>query len=77
MRSFLVIIAMLCASSAHAESARPLKLDTPATPDKTLPLKGKSSNSCAAYGVGFVKLEGTNTCVQIGGSTRIDVGVRH
>src|ERR1700759_355176 len=61
MRSFAIIVAMLCASSALADSTRPLKLDTPATAAGPVPLKGKaSSNSCAAYGPGFVKVEGTN-----------------
>jgi hypothetical protein len=40
-------------------------------------LKGKaSSNSCAAYGAGFVKIEGTDTCVQVGGSISVGAGVR-
>ena len=73
---FLLIAATLCVSSALAESMRPLKLDTPAT-NKAVPLKGKaSSNSCAAYGAGFVKLEGTDTCVQIGGYVSVGPGVR-
>jgi hypothetical protein len=77
MRSLLVIVAMLCAPSALAGSTRPLKLDTPATTDKSAPLKGKAtSNSCAAYGAGFIKVEGTDTCVQIGGSISVGAGVR-
>jgi hypothetical protein len=78
MRKFsLVILFVLCATSAFAESARPLKLDTPASTDKSPPLKGKvSSSSCAAYGPGFVKVEGTNTCVQVGGSISVGAGVR-
>lgn len=77
MRSFLFIAALLYASSALAESTRPLKLDKPAITDKSAPLKGKgSSNSCAAYGPGFIKLEGTDTCVQIGGSVSVGAGVR-
>ena len=73
----LAIAAVLCASSAFAESTRPLKLDTPATTATPAPLKGKaSSNSCAAYGPGFVKVEGTDTCVQIGGSISVGAGVR-
>jgi hypothetical protein len=77
MRSLLIIVAMLSVSSALAESTRPLKLDTPATSDKAAPLKGKtSSNSCAAYGAGFVKIEGTDTCVQVGGSISVGAGVR-
>jgi hypothetical protein len=40
-----------------------------------LPMKGTATvNSCAAYGPGFVKVEGTDTCVQIGGSIGIGVG---
>ena len=74
---FLTVVALLCASSAFAESSRPLKLDTPAGTDRPAPLKGKaSSNSCAAYGPGFVKVEGTDTCVQVGGSISVGAGVR-
>jgi hypothetical protein len=73
---FLATVALLFASSAFAESARPLRLDTPAG-DKPAPLKGKtSSNACAAYGPGFVKVEGTDTCVQVGGSISVGAGVR-
>ena len=73
----VIIAALLGASSALAESTRPLKLDTPAASDKAAPLKGKaSSNSCAAYGPGFMKLEGTDTCVQVGGSISVGAGVR-
>jgi hypothetical protein len=74
---FLTIVALLFASWALAESSRPLKLDTPAGTDRPAPLKGKaSSNSCAAYGAGFVKMEGTDTCVQVGGSISVGAGVR-
>jgi porin-like protein len=78
MRKFaLTMVALLLASPALAESTRPLKLDTPAAIDKPAPLKGKaSSNSCAAYGAGFVKIEGTDTCVQVGGSISVGAGVR-
>ena len=73
----LTIVMVLCACSASAESTRPLKLDTPATTDKAAPLKGKASSSaCAAYGAGFVKVEGTDTCVQVGGSISVGAGVR-
>lgn len=29
---------------------------------------------CAAFGPGYFKLAGTETCIKIGGSVRIDVG---
>ena len=74
---FLSIFALLSVSSALAESARPLKLDTPAVIDKSAPLRGKaSSNSCAAYGPGFVKVEGTDTCVRVGATISVGAGVR-
>jgi hypothetical protein len=42
------------------------------TSGKLLPLKGATrSNSCAEYGAGFVKVEGTDTCVQVGGLVSI------
>ena len=75
---FLFIVVMLCAPPAFAESTRPLKLDTPVNSDKSVPLKDKnSSNSCAAYGPGFVKVAGTDTCVQVGGSISAGAGIRH
>ena len=75
MRNFFIIVALLCVPPAFAESSRPLKLDTPGATDKPAPLKGKaSSNSCAAYGAGFVKVEGTDTCVKIGGAVSIGAG---
>lgn len=79
MRNLFVIIlvAIFSAPPAFAESRRPLKLDTPATFNKPVPLKGKpSSSSCAGYGPGFIKVEGTDTCVQIGGSISVGAGVR-
>ena len=33
-----------------------------------------SSNSCAPYGAGFVKVEGTDTCVKLGGAVSIGAG---
>lgn len=42
---------------------------------KLLPLKGAGrDNSCAEYGVGFVRVEGSGTCVKVGGYVRIEAG---
>jgi len=73
---FLAIVASLTAiSSAAAEP--PLRPKPERTPQsgKTLPLKGASAGSCAAYGAGFVRVEGTGSCVKIGGSIEVGVGV--
>ena len=65
----LIVAAMLPSVGAFAEQPpRPPKSGTAAPSGKLLPLKGATSaNSCAAFGAGFVMVEGTNTCVKIGG----------
>jgi hypothetical protein len=61
----LVVAAMLMALpiSAIAEDRQPAKPQP----------RQVKSNPCAAFGPGFVQVEGTSTCVKVGGS--IDVGV--
>jgi hypothetical protein len=68
-KSILVIaVAMLPASSALAEPPDSQKTGRTATSGKQLPLKrATSANSCAVFGAGFVMVEGTGTCVKIGG----------
>jgi len=75
MREICLICAMLLiAAPACAESTRPLKLDKP-TNSQSMPVKPpKYDSSCAAYGAGFVKVDGTNTCVKIGGSISVGAG---
>jgi hypothetical protein len=75
-KSLLVIAALLLpASSALAEQPGIQKSDKAALSGKVLPLKGASSgNSCAAYGPGFVKVAGSDTCVKVGGAGSVDVG---
>jgi Porin subfamily len=71
---FLVCAVLMIAAPARAESTRPLKLDQPAGA-QSLPVKPpKYDASCAAYGAGFVKIDGTNTCVKIGGSISVGAG---
>jgi hypothetical protein len=77
MRNILVaiVVAMLPAPIAAAEPSSFLKPDKPAASDRLLPMKGTSAgNSCAAFGPGFVKLAGSDTCVKIGGAVSVDVG---
>jgi hypothetical protein len=70
-----ILAVMLPASVAAAEPLRLPKPDNSATSEKLLPLKGAGAvNSCAAYGPGFVKVEGTDTCMMIGGA--VTLGVR-
>lgn len=78
MRKFLLVIvsALLPASATFAEQSRIPRSAKAATSGKVLPLKGaRSANSCAEYGAGFVRIEGTNTCMKIGGAIGIGAGV--
>jgi hypothetical protein len=76
MRNFLLLIVIAASSGSPlmAQSSSSPKVPKPGS-EKVLPMKGTVTiNSCAAYGPGFVKVEGTDTCVQIGGSIGIGVG---
>jgi len=77
MRKILLLIAvtaLLPASSEAAEQARQSKSDKSISA-RQLPLKGaRTDQSCAAYGAGFVRVDGTPTCVKIGGAVSIGVG---
>lgn len=88
MRSCFLLIALaaLLACPAMAQSSGSAELSNKSSnksanksakrgEEKTLPAKrNNSGNSCAVYGPGFFKVEGTDTCVQIGGSFGIGVG---
>jgi opacity protein-like surface antigen len=68
----LIVLAVLSASAAQAQQSRDPKPNKPAV---TLPLRPpKAANSCAEYGPGFVKIEGSSTCIKIGGSISVGVG---
>ena len=69
-----ITVLMLMAMAAPAAGQSSLPKSEQATP-KQLPLKRATSDkSCAAYGAGFVKIEGSDTCVKIGGAISIGAG---
>jgi hypothetical protein len=72
----IVAVVLLPATMAlAAEQSSHRKPDKPAGTGRLLPLKGAAAgNSCAAFGPGFVKVDGTETCVKIGGAVSIGVG---
>jgi hypothetical protein len=71
----IVATALLPASTALAEQSSHRKPDKPTGSGRLLPLKGAAAdNSCAAFGPGFIKVDGTETCVKIGGTVSIGVG---
>jgi hypothetical protein len=76
MRSFslIIIIAALPASVALADPAKHTRPDYTTPLDRLPPAKRATDNGCAAFGPGFVKVAGTETCVKVGGTVRVDVG---
>lgn len=77
MRNILlaIVVALLPASSAVAEQPSSQKLGKSSSSGRPHALKGAAhSNPCAVYGSGFVRVEGTETCVSIGGGISIGAG---
>ncbi|KRR15222.1 hypothetical protein CQ14_28275 [Bradyrhizobium lablabi] len=76
-KSLLVMMAVLLPSvPVLAEQLRLQKSDKAAPSGKALPLKRPgSANACAEYGAGFVRIEGTSTCMKIGGAISVGAGV--
>jgi hypothetical protein len=77
MRNILlaIVVALPPASIAAAEQSGTPKPDKSLTSVRQLPVKSTATgDSCAAYGAGFVKVEGTDSCVKVGGAVRIEAG---
>jgi len=56
-------------------AALPISVTAAELPKKaTPPPREVKSNPCAAYGAGFVRVEGTTTCVKVGGTVRVEAG---
>ena len=69
----VILISLIAMSAAAAETPKSPWAVRPPT-GKALPSKRTAgANACAAYGAGFVRIEGTATCIKVGGW--IDVGV--
>ena len=66
MRTLIItsLVATLPACVAAAEL--PKKTTAPARDAKATP--------CPAYGAGFVKVEGSTTCIRVGTTVRVEVG---
>ena len=63
---------ILVAVQVRAES--PKRLDLKSEVQTLRPSKGIAANPCARFGAGFVAVEGSQTCVRIGGAIRVDAG---
>jgi hypothetical protein len=69
----VIFLAALSVSAASAQQSRDRKPDKPATSVPLRPAKA-AANPCADYGAGFVRIEGSSTCMKIGGSFGVGVG---
>jgi hypothetical protein len=69
----IVALAVLSVSSAPAQQSRDRKPDKPAAPVPLRPAK-TAANPCAEYGPGFVRIDGSSTCMKVGGSLSVGVG---
>jgi hypothetical protein len=76
MRNILValVVAALTVASASAEPSNPKKRDQWSVPGRLPEKRVGAGNPCSAYGPGFVKVDGTETCVKIGGAVSVGVG---
>jgi hypothetical protein len=76
MRNILPALAMavLTASSAQAEPFSIQKRDTLPASDRLPAKRAGASNPCSAFGPGFVKVDGTETCVKLGGAVSVGAG---
>ncbi|BAM89755.1 conserved hypothetical protein [Bradyrhizobium oligotrophicum S58] len=77
-RSFILgTIAWLALGSvafAGSPGSSLLAPKAPATDRAAPPPRAVKINPCASYGPNFARVEGTDTCVKIGGAVRVETG---
>jgi hypothetical protein len=69
----IIVLGLLSVSAASAQQGRDGRPDKPAPSVPLRPAKA-AANPCAEYGAGFVRIEGSSTCIKIGGSISVGVG---
>jgi len=72
----LVGTAMRTMIYATLLAALPISVMAAELPKKTTPPPPREvkGNPCAGYGAGFVRVEGTTTCVKVGSTVRVEAG---
>jgi hypothetical protein len=70
----LILALILTALPLQVIAAEPRKTKKPSSTDVAR-TKLPKSNPCAEYGAGFVRVEGSSTCIRIGGSIGVGAGV--
>jgi hypothetical protein len=74
MRDRVLLSILLVAALACSASAEPVPARKPAQTVAKPPQRSPQANPCAAYGPGFVRMEGSDTCVKLGGGIGIGAG---
>jgi hypothetical protein len=74
MRDRLFLFALLVAALAWPAAAEPLQPQKPAQTAAKPPPRSPQANPCAAFGPGFVRMEGSDTCIKLGGGIGFGVG---
>jgi hypothetical protein len=71
MRMFVItlFVSVLPGWAAAAEQA-----GQPRKPPSQSTLRPAKGNPCAEFGPGFVRVEGSSTCVKVGGSVNVEAG---
>jgi hypothetical protein len=73
------VAALTIAAGASAQTATTTTSTSKASSNWSVPAPkstpAKRAEPCPAYGEGFVKLPGSDTCVRLGGYVRIEAGV--
>jgi hypothetical protein len=73
-RPFFLCIALIIAALAWPAAADPLPPQKPARSAAKPALRSPPANPCAAFGPGFVRTEGSDTCIKLGGGIGVGVG---
>ena len=75
LRSFFsVLLPIFLISAAHAEDAARFRLPRNQAGEQSPRAQRPVANPCAQFGPGFGRVEGSDTCVRIGGSVGISGG---
>lgn len=75
-KTCFAIIAVLLPAAAFAQQGSARNLQTPPDAWKTVPSKNTArTNPCASFGPGFVKVQGSDTCVKLGGGISVGGGM--
>jgi len=76
MRNRFLTALVLMAFSAASALAQQVREQKQSKPAPSLPLRPKAAaNACTEYGPGFVRIEGSSTCIKIGGGVSVGAGV--